>query len=136
MPNTIVLVRADDFERARTALADLVRHGGMRVLGRPRVIPQALSDRVFEEVSGEKPRKRFRVHVVAQVDLPPGKAIGRLRDIHPPAHVLVIPPDSRAWKELMRRWGGLERLRGFHPPKRTRAGESRKAERRGEKGKV
>jgi hypothetical protein len=131
MRNTIVLVRADNFQKVSVALADLVRYGGMRIRGDPRIIPPALSDWVFEKVSGEKPRRKFKAHVVAQIDLPPRKAIGRLMDIHPPAHVLVVPPDSEAWTELMRLWGSLEKLRGFHPPKRTKAEElERKRKRR------
>ncbi|NJE54048.1 DUF356 domain-containing protein [Thermococcus sp. 21S9] len=134
MRNTIVLVRTDNFQKASVALADLVRYGGMRIRGDPRIIPPALSDWAFEKISGEKPRKRFKAHVVAQIDLPPRKAIGRLMDIHPPAHVLVIPPDSEVWEELMRLWGSFEKLKGFHPPKRTRAEEARrKAEKRREK---
>ncbi|EEB74906.1 DUF356 domain-containing protein [Thermococcus sp. AM4] len=134
MRNTIVLVRTDNFQKASVALADLVRYGGMRIRGDPRIIPPALSDWAFEKISGEKPRKRFKAHVVAQIDLPPRKAIGRLMDIHPPAHVLVIPPDTEVWEELMRLWGSFEKLRGFHPPKRTKAEEARrKAEKRREK---
>ncbi|AHL23320.1 DUF356 domain-containing protein [Thermococcus nautili] len=134
MRNTIVLVRTDNFQKASVALADLVRYGGMRIRGDPRIIPPALSDWAFEKISGEKPRKRFKAHVVAQIDLPPRKAIGRLMDIHPPAHILVIPPDSEVWEELMRLWGSFEKLRGFHPPKRTKAEEARrKAEKRREK---
>ncbi|CAI1493045.1 conserved protein of unknown function [Thermococcus nautili] len=134
MRNTIVLVRTDNFQKASVALADLVRYGGMRIRGDPRIIPLALSDWAFEKISGEKPRKRFKAHVVAQIDLPPRKAIGRLMDIHPPAHILVIPPDSEVWEELMRLWGSFEKLRGFHPPKRTKAEEARrKAEKRREK---
>jgi len=133
MRNTIVLVRADSFQKASVALADLVRYGGMRIRGDPRIIPPALSDWAFEKITGEKPKKKFRAHVVAQIDLPPRKAIGRLMDIHPPAHVLVIPPDTEVWEELMRLWGTLEKLRGFHPPKRTKAEEiRRKAEKRKE----
>jgi len=63
MGNTIVLVRADDFHKASVAMADLVRYGGMRILGDPRIIPPALSDWAFERISGEKPRKKFRAHV-------------------------------------------------------------------------
>jgi len=126
MRNTIVLVRADSFHKASTALSDLVRYGGMEIRGDPRVIPPSLSEWAFERISGERPKKKFRAHVVAQVDLSPKKAIGRLMDIHPPAHVLVIPPDTDVWEELLRRWGTFEKLRGFHPPKRTRAGELRK----------
>ncbi|AJC71795.1 hypothetical protein X802_06195 [Thermococcus guaymasensis DSM 11113] len=134
MRNTIVLVRTDNFQKASIALADLVRYGGMKIRGDPRIIPPALSDWAFEKISGEKPRKRFKAHVVAQIDLPPKKAIGRLMDIHPPAHVLVIPPDTEVWEELMRLWGTFEKLRGFHPPKRTKAEEARqKAEKRKEK---
>ena len=133
MRNTIVLVRADSFQKASVALADLVRYGGMRIRGDPRIIPPALSDWAFEKITGEKPKKKFRAHVVAQIDLPPRKAIGRLMDIHPPAHVLVIPPDTEVWEELMRLWGTLEKLRGFHPPKSTKAEEiRRKAEKRKE----
>ncbi|NJE04392.1 DUF356 domain-containing protein [Thermococcus sp. MV11] len=128
MRNTIVLVRTDNFQKASIALADLVRYGGMRIRGDPRIIPPALSDWAFEKISGERPRKRFRAHVVAQIDLPPRKAIGRLMDIHPPAHILVIPPDTEVWEELIRLWGSFEKLRGFHPPKMTKAEELRKKE--------
>ena len=131
MRNTIVLVRTDNFQKASVALADLVRYGGMKLRGDPRIIPPALSDWAFEKISGEKPRKKFKAHVVAQIDLPPKKAIGRLMDIHPPAHVLVIPPDSEVWEELMRLWGSFEKLKGFHPPKKTKVEEvKRKAEKR------
>jgi hypothetical protein len=41
-------------------------------------------------------------------------------DIHPPAHVLVVPPDEDAWEELMGSWGSFKKLKGFHPPKKTR----------------
>ena len=125
MRNTIVLVRTDSFQKASIALADLVRYGGMKIRGDPRIIPPALSDWAFEQISGEKPRRNFKAHVVAQIDLPPSKAIGRLMDIHPPAHVLVIPPDTDVWEELMRLWKTFEKLKGFHPPKRTKAEELR-----------
>ncbi len=128
MRNTIVLVRTDDFQKASVALADLVRYGGMKIRGDPRIISPALSDWTFEKISGEKPRRKFRAHVVAQIDLPPAKAIGRLIDIHPPAHILVVSPDTKAWEELMRLWKTFEKLKGFHPPKRTKAEELRKRE--------
>ncbi len=44
-------------------------------------------------------------------------------DIHPPAHVLVVPPDSEAWTELMRLWGTFESSGLPPPPKRTKAEE-------------
>ncbi len=103
----------------------------MEIRGDPRIIPPALSDWAFEKISGEKPRRKFRAHVIAQVDLPPAKAIGRLTDIHPPAHVLVIPPDSEVWEELIRLWNTFEKLRGFHPP---RGGREKGGERRRERG--
>lgn len=83
MLNTIVLIRTDNFDKALTALADLVRYGGMKIRGTPRIIPPALSDWAFEQIVGEKPKKKVKAHVVAQIDLPASKAIGRIRDIHP-----------------------------------------------------
>ncbi len=132
MLNTMVLVRTDNFQKASIALADLVRYGRMNIRGDPRIIPPALSDWAFEKISGEKPRKKFRAHVVAQIDLPPSKAIGRLMDIHPPAHILVIPPDTEVHRELLRLWGTFEKLRGFHSPKRTKAEELRNKKESGE----
>ncbi|AIF69467.1 hypothetical protein PAP_05290 [Palaeococcus pacificus DY20341] len=120
MKNTMVLVRTDDFQKAMVALADLVRYGGMKIRGEPRIVPPALSDWAFEKVVGEKPKKRYSAHVVAQIDLPPAKAIGRLREIHPPAHIIVIPPQSKVHGELLRLWGTLEKLKGFHQPKEIR----------------
>jgi len=120
MLNTIVLIRTDNFKKALTALADLVRYGGMKIRGTPRIIPPALSDWASEQIVGEKPRKRVKAHVVAQVDLPASKAIGRIRDIHPPAHIIVIPVGSPVHKELLRLWGTFKELKGFHPPKETK----------------
>ncbi|HIH71928.1 MAG: Uncharacterized protein XD43_1310 [Thermococcales archaeon 44_46] len=123
MLNTMVLIRTDSFDKALVALADLVRYGGMEIRGKPRIIPPALSDWAFEKIVGEKPKKKYRAHVIAQIDLPPAKAIGRLREIHPPAHIIVIPPDSPVHRELLKMWGTFEVLRGFYPPKRPRNGE-------------
>lgn len=135
MLNTIVLIRTDNFDKAMVALADLVRYGGMQIRGDPRIIPPALSDWAFEKIVGEKPRKKYRAHVVAQIDLPPSKAIGRLRDIHPPAHIIVIPPESPVHKELLRLWGTFEKLKGFHPPKIRKVETVEKKEERLEFGK-
>lgn len=117
MKNTLVLVRTDSFDKAMVALADLTRYGGIKILGDPRIIQPAISDWAFEKIVGEKPRKKPKAHVVAQIDLPPARAIGRVRQIHPPAHVVVIPPESPAHEEIMRLWPTLEKLRGFHRPK-------------------
>jgi len=113
----MVLIRANNFDKAMIALADMVRYGGLKILGKPRVVPAALSAWVLEDVTGEKPLKEFRAHVVARVLGNPSKVIGRLMDIHPPAHVLVVPPDTNAGKELAREWRNFKELRGFHPPK-------------------
>ncbi|EHR78489.1 hypothetical protein OCC_11060 [Thermococcus litoralis DSM 5473] len=123
MLNTMVLIRTDNFDKALIALADLVRYAGMEIRGKPRIIPPALSDWAFEKLVGEKPKKKYRAHVVAQIDLPPSKAIGRLREIHPPAHIIVIPPDSPVHRELLKMWGTFEVLKGFYPPKKSRKGE-------------
>ncbi|NJE25579.1 DUF356 domain-containing protein [Thermococcus sp. MV5] len=126
MLNTIVLVRTDNFDKALVALADLVRYGGMEIRGKPRIIPPALSDWTFEKIVGEKPKRKYNAHVVAQVDLPPAKAIGRLREIHPPAHIIVIPPETSVHKELLRLWSTFEILKGFYSPKKEQQeGESR-----------
>ncbi len=123
MLNTMVLIRTDSFDKAMIALADLVRYGGMEIRGKPRIIPPALSDWAFEKIVGEKPKKKYRAHVIAQIDLPPAKAIGRLREIHPPAHIIIIPPESNVHKELLKMWGSFEVLKGFYPPKKSGKGE-------------
>jgi len=122
MLNTMVLIRTDSFDKAMIALADLVRYGGMEIRGKPRIIPPALSDWTFEKIVGEKPKKKYRAHVIAQIDLPPAKAIGRLREIHPPAHIIIIP-ESNVHKELLKMWGSFEVLKGFYPPKKSGKGE-------------
>ena len=126
MLNTIVLVRTDNFDKALVALADLVRYAGMEIRGKPRIIPPALSNWAFEKIVGEKPKRKYNAHVVAQVDLPPAKPIGRLREIHPPAHIIVIPPNTPVHKELLRLWSTFEVLKGFYSPKKEQQeGESR-----------
>ncbi len=114
---TFILIRADSFDKAMIALADAVRYGGLKILGDPRIIHPTFSDWILEDVTGEKPKKAFRSHVAARVEGEAGLVIDRVRRIHPPAHVLVVPRDTKAWKELSNLWGTFEKLRGFHPPK-------------------
>ncbi|NPA47323.1 MAG: DUF356 domain-containing protein [Thermococci archaeon] len=121
----VILVRADSFDKAMVALADVVRYGMLRIVGKPRILPPALSSWVLEDVTGEKPLKEFRAHVVARVEGGTGRVIGRVREIHPPAHILVVPPDTKAWRELLREWRSFKELKGFHPPKKTKAEEAR-----------
>ncbi|NPB01511.1 MAG: DUF356 domain-containing protein [Methanopyri archaeon] len=119
-----LVVRSDSYDKILTALADVERYAGIKILGKPRVLDPEVADRIVEEVMEEPPKKRYRAAAVAQVDGEPPEVISRISEIHPPAHVIVVTPrHGDVYHGLKRRFPKLGELRGYHSPKTAEESE-------------
>ncbi len=115
-----LVVRSDSYDKILTALADVERYAGIKIMGKPRVLDSEVADRIVEEVMEEPPKKRYRAAAVAQVEGEPAEVISKVSEIHPPAHIIVVTPrHGDVYQGLKRRFPKLGELRGYHSPKTT-----------------
>ncbi len=111
-----VIFRTDSIKKVLTALADLVRHGKIKVYD-PKFIPPKTVERIMLDLCGEIKSPKL-VNVVAKTDERGGKVIFSLRKIHPPAHLVVVTSRHKTFDRLREEFPTYRPLKGFTPPKK------------------
>ena len=99
--NSLAVVRADDVAKVRTALCDLVRYGRLTFLDKPRKLEPAFADNILVHVMKSPLRTCCEAASIVPLTDEPSAAIGRLRKIHPPAHVIIVSPRHEIFHELI-----------------------------------
>jgi hypothetical protein len=109
-----ILVRADNSQKAMTALADLERYANIRI-HEPRLMPKHMAEDLISEFLNLKSEKR--VNFVVQVHMNPGEVIKRVRKIRPPAHIVVVTDRYRTYEIMEANYQEFPKIEGFTPPK-------------------
>lgn len=111
-----VIFRTDSVKKALTALADLGRYGKIQVYN-PKVIPSETVKRIMFVLCGgiKKPKS---VNIIAKTRERGGKVIASLKNIHPPAHLVVVTPRYEIFTEILAEFSEYRPLEGFNPPKK------------------
>ena len=98
--NSFAVVRADDMSKVRTALCDLIRYAHLTFDGKPRKLEPAFADNILIHVMKSPLRSCCEAASITQLNEDAGTAIGRLRKIHPPGHVIIVSPRHEIYYEL------------------------------------
>ena len=98
--NSFAVVRADDISKVKTALCDLVRYANLTFDGKPRKLEPAFADNILIHVMKSPLRTCCEAASIASLEDDASVAIGRLRKIHPPAHVIIVSPRHDVYHEL------------------------------------
>lgn len=98
--NSMAVVRADDVSKVKVALSDLLRYGHMTFAKRARKLEPAFADDILMHVMKSPLRASCAAAAVAPLVDHASIAIGRLRKIHPPAHVIIVSPRHDIYHEL------------------------------------
>ncbi|MBU7015217.1 MAG: DUF356 domain-containing protein [Theionarchaea archaeon] len=114
MKDPYILVRADNSQKAMTALADLERYANIRI-NEPRLMPKHMAEDLISEFLNLKSEKR--VNFVVQVHMNPGEVIKRVRKIRPPAHIVVVTDRYRTYEIMEANYQEFPKIEGFVPPK-------------------
>jgi hypothetical protein len=109
-----ILVRADNSQKAMTALADLERYANI-LIHEPRLMPKHMAEDLISEFLNLKSEKR--VNFVVQVHMNPGEVIKRVRKIRPPAHIVVVTDRYRTYEIMEANYEEFPKIEGFTPPK-------------------
>lgn len=98
--NSMAVVRADDMSRVRIALYDLVRYGRMTFADHARKLEPTFADNILTRIMKRPLKACCSAAAIVPLEDQAGIAIGRLRKIHPPAHVIIVSPRHEIYHEL------------------------------------
>jgi len=99
--NSLAVVRADDMAKVKTALCDLVRYGRLVFSDKPRKLEPSFADNILTQVMKSPLRCSCEAASIVSLADDASAAIGRLRRIHPPAHVIIVSPRHEIYQELI-----------------------------------
>jgi len=111
-----VIFRTDSIKKALTALADIVRHGEIKIYD-PKLIPSETVEKIMLDLCGGV-RNPKDVNIVAKTNEKGGRVIFSLKRIHPPAHLIVVTSRHEIFDTLKNEFSSYRPLRGFTPPKK------------------
>ena len=98
--NSFAVVRADDVDKVRVALCDLMKYAHLTFDGSARILDSAFADNILVNVMKSPLRAHCDAAAIVPLDENASVAIGRLRKIHPPAHIIIVSPRHEIYHEL------------------------------------
>lgn len=98
--NSFAVVRADDMSKVRTVLCDLIRYAHLSFEGNARKLEPAFADNILINVMKMPLRTCCEAASIVPLYEDASAAIGRLRKIHPPGHVIIVSPRHEIYNEL------------------------------------
>lgn len=98
--NSFAVIRADDMSKVRTALCDLIRYAHLTFEGKARKLEPAFADNILIHVMKSPLRVACEAASIVPLNEDASAAIGRLRKIHPPGHVIIVSPRHDIYHEL------------------------------------
>ena len=120
----LLLIRGDNYEKIKNALADIHRHAKLTIIGKPKIMVPEAADEILKYILGsiKKPCKKA---CLVKIEENAPRAIDKIRKIHPPAHIIVISERHEPYLYLMEDFPKMPPLKGYYKGK---GGEDEKGE--------
>ena len=99
--NSMAVVRADDASKVKIALYDLVRYANLTFSDQARKLEPTFADNILTHIMKSPLRACCSSAAIVPLEDQASVAIGRLRKIHPPAHVVIVSPRHEIYHELV-----------------------------------
>lgn len=98
--NSLAVVRADDISKVKTTLCDLIRYAHLTFVSKPRKLESTFADNILISVMNSSLRTCCNSAAIVSLNEDASAAIGRLRKIHPPGHVIIVSPRHEIFDDL------------------------------------
>ncbi|MCX9084578.1 MAG: DUF356 domain-containing protein [Candidatus Methanoperedens sp.] len=98
--NSMAVVRADDASKVKIALYDLIRYAKLTFSDGARKLDPTFADNILTHIMKSPLRACCSAAAIVPLEDQASVAIGRLRKIHPPAHVIIVSPRHEIYHEL------------------------------------
>ena len=96
----LILIRGENKSKLLSAISDMERHGSLTLLSKPKVISAEFADSLVEQILKSKLRTKSNVATAFFVKEDTTLSILKIKQIHPPAHIVVVSPEYRGYEEL------------------------------------
>ena len=116
----LILIRADTPEKLLNALADIERHGNLKISGKPRLIDPKKADSLAKGILKQNLRTESKMAVIAKVLEDTTKSIMHVKKIHPPAHLVVISDEYGAFEEIKQLYAVSPSIKGYYSHKQSK----------------
>lgn len=99
--NSMAVVRADDASKVKITLYDLIRYANLTFSDGARKLDPTFADNILTHIMKSPLRACCSSAAIVPLEDQASVAIGRLRKIHPPAHVIIVSPRHEIYHELV-----------------------------------
>lgn len=97
---SFAVVRGDNMSSVKTALYDLIRYAHLTFIGKARLLEPAFADNILVSVMKHPLKNPCEVASIVPLEDDAGVAIGRIMEIHPPSHIIIVSPRHTIFNEL------------------------------------
>ena len=116
----LILIRAMKKKKALNAIADIERHAGLSIKGKPRIIDVNDIFDVTKRVIKQDPRDDIKFAILVMVQESTTKSIMAIRKTHPPAHIIVVSEEYPEFKVLNDKFYKLKEFEGYYSSKKSK----------------
>lgn len=116
----LILIRAMNKKKALNCLADLERHANLTIVGKPKTVSLDKIFDVTKRVIKQNPRDDIKVAVLVKVEENTTNSIINIRNIHPPAHVIVVSEEYPEYKPLLKDYDKAKVFDGYYSSKKKK----------------
>jgi len=99
--NSMAVVRANEMSKVKTAICDLIRYGQLTFVDKAHRLDPKFADNILVHVMKSPLRMSCKAAAIVPLIDEASTAIGRLKKIHPPAHVIIVSPRHEVYHELV-----------------------------------
>lgn len=99
---SLAVIRADSNTKVNIAIRDLVRYGHISFDDSPKKMDPQKADKVLTNVMNTNLRNTCNSAAVVPLGDHASAAIGRLKKIHPPAHIIIVSPRHSMYSNLVK----------------------------------
>lgn len=100
--NCLAVVRGHNMARVKTALCDMVRFADLTFADKPRICEPVFADNILVQVMNHPLKSCCEAAAIVPLAEDASAAIGRVRKIHPPAHVIIVGPRHEIYYEIVK----------------------------------
>ena len=98
---SFAVIRADSKEKLEMSIKNLSVEGAMSFRDNPKAILPNYADRILEEVMNTKVKNTCSSSALIPLLNRPSDAINKLKEIRPPAHIIIVTPRYEIYDELI-----------------------------------
>jgi len=99
--NSMAIVRTDDVSKVKIALYNLVRYANLTFSDKARKLEPTFADNILTHIMKSPLKACCSYAAIVPLEDQASVAIGRLKKIHPPAHVIIVSPRHEIYHELV-----------------------------------